>query len=101
MKCWDRGFYVRFGGDTIQLAPAFTVEPAQIDALVDVVGEVLAPEALLPRARELAGQLARLPATTLRHTRAVLVRHLRQRMQDELGFGLAHEALAMLCSTQG
>ena len=66
-----------------------------------VVGEVLAPEALLPRARELAGQLARLPATTLRHTRAVLVRHLRQRMQDELGFGLAHEALAMLCSTQG
>jgi beta-alanine--pyruvate transaminase len=23
MKCWDKGFYVRYGGDTIQLAPPF------------------------------------------------------------------------------
>ena len=66
-----------------------------------VVGEVLETQALLPRARELAGQLARLPALTLRHTRAVLVRDLRRRMQDELAFGLAHEALAILCAPQG
>lgn len=62
-----------------------------------VVGEVLDVPALLPRARELAAQLARLPALTLRHTRSVLVRELRRRMADELAFGLAHEGLAMLC----
>jgi enoyl-CoA hydratase/carnithine racemase len=62
-----------------------------------VVGEVLGADALLPRARELAGQLARKPALQLRHTRAVLVRELRRRMFDELSNGLAHEGLAMLC----
>ena len=62
-----------------------------------VVGEVLDAAALLPRACELAGQLARKPALMLRHTRAVLVRDLRRRMFDELGFGLAYEGLAMLC----
>ena len=65
--------------------------------LIRVVGEVLAPDDLLPRARTLGEQLAGLPALTLRHTRAVLVRELRRRMADELAFGLAHEGLAMLC----
>ena len=64
---------------------------------LNVVGEVLAPTALMPRARALAGQLAQLPALTLRHTRSVLVRELRRRMFDELATGLAHEGLAMLC----
>jgi enoyl-CoA hydratase/carnithine racemase len=66
-----------------------------------VVGEVLEPDALLPRARELASQLAAKPALMLRHTRAVLTRELRRRMADELGFGLAHEGLAMLCPSVG
>lgn len=66
-----------------------------------VVGEVLAPDALLPRARELAAQLAAKPALMLRHTRAVLTRELRRRMHDELGYGLAHEGLAMLCPPLG
>lgn len=61
-----------------------------------VVGEVLARDALLPRARELAAQLAALPDQTLRHTRRLLVRHLRRRIQDELDVGLAVEALAMI-----
>ncbi|MCB2078657.1 MAG: enoyl-CoA hydratase/isomerase family protein [Novosphingobium sp.] len=61
-----------------------------------VVGEVLAMDALLPRARELAGQLSQLSVATLRHTRSVLVRELRRRMFDELSNGLAHEGLAML-----
>jgi beta-alanine--pyruvate transaminase len=34
MRCWRDGFYVRFGGDTIQLAPPFVSTTAQIDALV-------------------------------------------------------------------
>ncbi|HMN80621.1 MAG TPA: aspartate aminotransferase family protein [Burkholderiaceae bacterium] len=41
MRCWEKGFYVRFGGDTIQLAPPFVAERAQIDALVGALGESL------------------------------------------------------------
>jgi enoyl-CoA hydratase/carnithine racemase len=59
-----------------------------------IVGEVLPKGELLPRARELAGRLAKLPDPVLRHTRAVLVRELRRRLQDELAYGLALEALA-------
>ena len=63
---------------------------------IGVVGEVLAPEALLPRARDHAARLAKLPVPMLRHTRMLLVRELRRRMLDELPSGLAHEALATL-----
>ncbi|MDE2405463.1 MAG: enoyl-CoA hydratase/isomerase family protein [Sphingomonadales bacterium] len=63
---------------------------------IGIVGEVLAPAALLPRARELAAQLAKLPTPMLRYTREVLVRQLRQRLGAELSSGLAHEALATL-----
>jgi len=41
LKCFEKGFYVRWGGDTIQLAPAFVVSEQQIDSLVNAVGEVL------------------------------------------------------------
>ena len=27
MKCWEKGIYVRYGGDTIQLGLPFIVEP--------------------------------------------------------------------------
>lgn len=61
-----------------------------------VVAEVLAPADLLPRARELAGSLAKLTLPTLRHTRAVLTKYLRKRMSDELAYGLGAEAVALL-----
>ena len=61
-----------------------------------VVAEVLPAEQLMPRARELAQQLATLPRRQLRHTRTVLVRHLRRRLREDLDFGLAVEALAMI-----
>ncbi len=41
MKCWEKGFYVRYGGDTLQLAPPFVVERGEIDALVNALGEAL------------------------------------------------------------
>jgi beta-alanine--pyruvate transaminase len=44
MRCWEKGFYVRFGGDTIQLAPPFVTEKAQIDTLVGALGEALAAQ---------------------------------------------------------
>lgn len=61
-----------------------------------VVAEVLAPDRLLPRARELAEGMAKFSPAALRYTRALLVRELRRRMFDELSSGLAHEALATL-----
>ena len=45
MRCWKAGYYVRFGGDTIQLAPPFITTPAQIDELVTVLGEALDQQA--------------------------------------------------------
>jgi beta-alanine--pyruvate transaminase len=39
MKCWEKGFYVRYGGDTIQLGLPFTVEHEEIDNVINAVGE--------------------------------------------------------------
>jgi beta-alanine--pyruvate transaminase len=39
MAMFRKGFYVRYGGDTIQLAPPFISTPAQIDSLVNALGE--------------------------------------------------------------
>ena len=45
LACWKKGFYVRYGGDTIQLAPPFISEPAEIDRLVNALGDALAETA--------------------------------------------------------
>ena len=42
MHCWKNGFYVRYGGDTIQLAPPFISTSAEIDRLVSALGDALA-----------------------------------------------------------
>ncbi len=41
IACWKKGFYVRFGGDTIQLAPPFISEKAEIDRLISALGDAL------------------------------------------------------------
>jgi beta-alanine--pyruvate transaminase len=41
MKCWEKGFYVRYGGDTIQLAPPFISTEAEIDLLINALGEAI------------------------------------------------------------
>ncbi|MFD1710152.1 aspartate aminotransferase family protein [Ottowia sp. GY511] len=41
MHCWKAGFYVRYGGDTIQLAPPFISEKAEIDRLIGALGDAL------------------------------------------------------------
>lgn len=83
----NRGRYFLLTGERIGAREALRL---------GVVAEVLTADALLPRARALANQLAALPPQVLRHTRTILTRHLRRRLQDELGLGLAVEALAML-----
>ena len=69
---------------------------AQQALALGVVSEVLPADELMPRARVLAHQLATLPRRQLRYTRAVLVRHLRRRLREDLDIGLAVEALAMV-----
>ena len=39
MDMLKKGFYVRYGGDTIQLAPPFVCEKADIDRLISALGE--------------------------------------------------------------
>jgi len=41
MACWKKGFYVRYGGDTIQLAPPFISTKEELDRLVSVLGDAL------------------------------------------------------------
>ena len=41
MRCLDQGFYVRYGGDTIQLAPPFISTPDEIRRLADALGEAI------------------------------------------------------------
>jgi len=40
-RCWHKGFYVRYGSDTIQLAPPFISEKREIDDLINALGDAL------------------------------------------------------------
>jgi len=42
MSCWKKGFYVRYGGDTVQLGLPFTVELDEIDRLINALGDSIA-----------------------------------------------------------
>ncbi|CAI8897722.1 aspartate aminotransferase family protein [Pseudomonas sp. IT-P291] len=41
MALWKAGFYVRFGGDTLQFGPTFNAKPEDLDRMFDAVGEAL------------------------------------------------------------
>ena len=41
MACLKNGVYVRYGGDTIQLAPPFIIEKHELDTLVSVLADAL------------------------------------------------------------
>jgi beta-alanine--pyruvate transaminase len=38
-KLWDKGFYVRYGGDTLQLGMPFIVESHEIDSVINAIGD--------------------------------------------------------------
>ena len=66
-----------------------------------LVAEVLPADRLMPRAWELADEIARKPASLVRATRAVLTEHIKRHMQDLLGFGLYAEMLALMDRPSG
>lgn len=41
MRMWEKGFYVRYGGDTIQLGLPFVIEKNEIDSLLTALKESL------------------------------------------------------------
>lgn len=41
MRLWEKGFYARYGGDTLQLGLPFVIEKAQIDSLLNALGDTL------------------------------------------------------------
>jgi enoyl-CoA hydratase/carnithine racemase len=59
-----------------------------------LVNEVLPADRLLPRAWELAEQLATHPMLQLKYTRRVLTEDLRRRLHEHVGYSLTLEALA-------
>ena len=59
-----------------------------------VVGEVVDPHELLPRAWDHARRLALKPSVVARNTRAALIRPMKQAFDDSLAFGLALEGAA-------
>jgi enoyl-CoA hydratase/carnithine racemase len=81
---WNRGRYFLLTGQTISARQALEL---------GLVSEVLPRERLLPRAWELAEQLAERPPLVLRYSRVLLTQHLKGLMHDLLGYGLALEGL--------
>ena len=41
MKMWDKGYYVRYGGNTIQLGLPFTTRREEIDNLINALGDTI------------------------------------------------------------
>ena len=41
IKCWEKGFYVRYGGDTLQLGLPFSTTPTEIDSIVNAMGDAI------------------------------------------------------------
>ena len=58
------------------------------------VNEIVPSDQLLPRAREIAEGLAKLPPLTTRYTRIALTRKLRRIIDEGVGYGLALEGIS-------
>ena len=83
----NRGRYFLLTGERLS---------AQEAHRLGVVAEVLPADKLMPRARELARQLAAKPTRALRSTKRILVRDIRHRLRDQIDLGLAAQGLAMV-----
>lgn len=41
MKCWEAGYYVRYGGDTLQFGPPFISEKSDLEGLMNAVADAI------------------------------------------------------------
>ncbi len=41
MKCWKAGYYVRYGGDTLQFGPPFISEKSDLEGLMNAVADAI------------------------------------------------------------
>ncbi len=80
----NRGRYFLLTGQTLSAREALEL---------GLVAEVLPRERLLPRAWELAEQIAQQPPLVIRYSRVMLTQFLKSQMNDLLGYGLALEGL--------
>ena len=80
----NRGRYFLLTGQKISAHEALTL---------GVVNEVLPRDRVLPRAWELAEQIAKRPTLAIRYARVALTQTLKRMMLDYLGYGLAFEGL--------
>ena len=80
----NRGRYFLLTGQSIGAQEALSL---------GLVGEVMPQEALVPRAWELAEQLAEKSDLVLRYTRVATTQYVKRLMHDLLGYGLALEGL--------
>lgn len=83
----NRGRYFLLMGQELHAAEALTL---------GVVGEVVAPGQVLPRALEIARLFAAKPTLARRYARVVLTQRYKRLMQEGLDLGLALEALAVI-----
>ena len=81
----NRGRYFLLTGQKISAQEAYAF---------GVVNEVLPRERVLPRAWELAGQIASRPTLAIRYARVAMTQTLKRMMIEDLGYGLALEGLA-------
>lgn len=86
----NRGRYFLLTGEELSAQQALSL---------NVVAEVLPSDRLLPRARELARQLAAKPVITLRYTRVALTQRLKRHLLDDLGYGLMLEGRADMANS--
>ena len=80
----NRGRYFLLTGQTIGSSQALEL---------GLVSEVMPTGDLLPRARALAGELARQSDLVLRYTRVSMTQYIKRQIHDILGYGLALEGL--------
>jgi enoyl-CoA hydratase/carnithine racemase len=83
----NRGRYFLLSGEHMSAAEA---------QRLGVVGEVLPADQLMPRARAFAQRLAGFPRRSLKHAKTLMIRHLRQRIREEMDLGLLAQGMAII-----